>query len=449
MLIPQEILNVLGAFSALFSKPVWNHALILTVGAILAVRQRTVTSCLRASGLRNEKRFCNFHRVLNRAKWNTLRGSKILLGLLNRLIPADAPLIIAVDETIERRNGPKIKAKGCYRDAVRSTKTKVVKCFGLKWISMALIAPLPWSKRPWALPFLTVLARSKACNDAEGRRHKTTVGWARQMIMAVRRWAPSRAIVLIGDGAYASVSLALCCAGFSRPVSLVSRMRTDARLYDFPPPEQSGKRGPKPKKGARLPSIKQRIADPLTRWTSIEVVWYDGKPRAFDAIWGVCLWHTPGFPPVPVKWVALRDPEGVLRTEAFFCTDLDAEPVRFIRWFILRWNIEVTFEELRTHLGLETQRQWSDKAVTRTTPCLFGLFSIIVLAAVEILKGKVMPVLTSAWYAKTEATFSDTIALVRRHIWNSNYVNSSRTGDFTDSDDSIFKILIDTVCYGS
>lgn len=449
MFIPQEILNILGAFATLFSKPVWNHALILTVGAILAVRQRTVTSCLRAVGLRHEKRFCNFHRVLNRAKWNTLQGSKILLGLLIHLIPADAPLIIGVDETVERRKGPKIKAKGCYRDAVRSTGTEVVKCFGLKWISMALIVPLPWSKRPWALPFLTVLAQSKACNEAEGKRHKTTVGWARQMIMTVRRWVPSRAIVLVGDGTYAAVSLALCCAGFPCPVSLVSRMRTDAQLYDFPPSEQPGRSGPKPKKGARLPSIEQRIADPLTRWTSIEVVWYDGALRTFEAIWDVCLWYTPGFLPVPVKWVALRDPEGVLRTEAFFCTDLNASPVQFLRWFVLRWNIEVTFEELRTHLGLETQRQWSDKAVARTTPCLFGLFSIIVLTAVEILKGKVMPVLTSAWYAKTEATFSDTIALVRRHIWSSSYMNSSRKGDFTDSDDSFFKILIDTVCYGT
>jgi len=449
MFIPQEVLNVLGAFATLFSTPVWNHALVLTVGGILAVRQRTVTSCLRAVGLRDEKRFCNYHRVLNRAKWSTLQGSKILLGLLVNLIPAGMPLLIAVDETIERRKGEKISAKGCYRDAVRSTGSEVVKCFGLKWISMSLIVPLPWSKRPWALPFLTVLAPSKACDRAENREHKTTVDWTRQMIMTVRRWLPYHAIVLIGDGTYAAVSLALCCAGLPCPVSLVSRLRPDAALYDFPPPDQPGRRGPKPKKGARLPSIEKRIADPSTPWTAIEVVWYGGVVRTMEVIWGVCLWYTPGFAPVPVKWVAVRDPEGVLRTEAFFCTDINAAVGDILRWFILRWNIEVTFEEIRTHLGFETQRQWSNKAVARTTPCLFGLFSIVVLTALEILKGQAMPVLTSAWYAKPEATFSDAIALVRRHIWSSNYINSSRKADFADSGDDLFKIIIDTICYGT
>ena len=447
--VPQEVMNVMGAFASMFYSPVWNNALILTIGAILAIRQRTVSSCLRAVGLRDEKRFCNYHRVLNRAKWNTLQGSKILLGLLICLVPAVMPLIIAVDETIERRKGKKIKAKGCYRDAVGSSKGEVVKCFGLKWISMMLIVPLPWAKRPWALPFLTVLAPSEAANKAADKRHKTTVDWTIQMIIVIRRWLPSRPIVLIGDGAYAAVSLALRCAGFSCPVSLVSRLRQDAALYDFPPPNQPGKRGKNPKKGARLPSVGQRIADPSAQWTAINVPWYDGGMRTLEAIWGVCLWYTPGFDPVPIKWVAVRDPEGVLRTESFFCTDLNAAPDQILRWFILRWNIEVTFEELRTHLGFETQRQWSDKAVARTVPCLFGLFSIVVLTAVEILKGKVMPVLNSAWYSKPEATFSDAIALVRRHIWSSNYTNSSRKTDFTDFRDDFFGIMIDLLCYGS
>jgi len=260
---------------------------------------------------------------------------------------------------------------------------------------------------------------------------------------------PSRTIVLIGDGAYAAVSLALRCAGFSCPVSLVSRLRQDAALYDFPPPDQPSKRGKNPKKGARLPSVGQRIADPSAQWTVINVPWYDGGMRTSESIWGVCLRYTPGFDPVPIKWIAVRDPEGVLRTESFFCTDLNAAPDQILRWFILRWNIEVTFEELRTHLGFETQRQWSDKAVARTSPCLFGLFSIVALTAVEILNGKVMPVLNSAWYSKPEAAFSDAIALVRRHIWSSNYTNSSRKPDFADFRDDFFGIMIDLLCYGS
>lgn len=448
--MPQEVMNILGAFASMFSKPVWNHALILVIGAILATRNRTVTSCLRATGLKDEKRFWNYHRVLNRAKWNTLQGAKILMGLLIVLVPAGLPAIIAIDETIERRKGEKIGAKGCYRDAVKSGKTEVVKCFGLKWISMMLIVPVPWASRSWALPFLTVLAPSKNCNEAGNKRHKTTVDWARQMIITVRRWLPYHAIVLVGDGAYAAVSLALCCAGLPCPVSLVSRLRLDAALYDFPPPEQPGKRGPKPKKGERQPSLEQRINDPSTQWTTIEAAWYGGVLRTLEIIWGICLWYTPGCPPVPIKWVAVRDPQGILRTQALFCTDVNASSEQILRWFILRWNIEVTFEELRAHLGFETQRQWSDKAIARTTPCLFSLFSIVVLMTIEILKGQALPVLNSAWYSKPEATFSDAIALVRRYIWSSRYyTNSSQKGDFTQFGDDFFKIVLDMLCYGT
>ena len=162
--VPQEVLVVLCAFAPLFSESVWNHARTLAIGAILSTGKRTVTSALRVMGLREEERFTNFHRVLNRAKWSTVQGAKILLGLLIALVPASVPLIIVIDETIERRKGKKIKAKGCYRDSVRSTQKKVVRCFGLKWISMMLIVSVPWARRAWALPFLTVLAPSKACS---------------------------------------------------------------------------------------------------------------------------------------------------------------------------------------------------------------------------------------------------------------------------------------------
>ncbi|MCP4372283.1 MAG: hypothetical protein GY797_29805, partial [Deltaproteobacteria bacterium] len=180
--------------------------------------------------LKDEKRFTNYHRVLNRAKWAPLVCSKIQLCLLIKLVPDSWPLIIVVDETIERRKGPNIKAWGCYRDAVRSTRKKVITCFGLKWIAMMIIVFVPWAKRPWALPFLTVSAPSKACNEANKKHHKTTVDQTCLMIMQVRRQVPDRAIVLAGDGAYAAVKLALCCSGCENPVSLVARLRPDAGL---------------------------------------------------------------------------------------------------------------------------------------------------------------------------------------------------------------------------
>jgi hypothetical protein len=154
--LPESIITVLGAFVPLFSRPVWCHAQMLLVGAILCRGPHTVTAVLRVMGLGGERRFEKYHRVLSRACWSGLQGAKILLGLLVLLVPCGWPLLMGVDETIERRSGRRIKAKGCYRDAVRSTQKVCVKCFGLKWISMMLIVPLPWSGRCWALPFLTV-----------------------------------------------------------------------------------------------------------------------------------------------------------------------------------------------------------------------------------------------------------------------------------------------------
>lgn len=448
--LPTEILSVLFAFAPLFSTPVWQKACTLSVGAILSVGKRTVTSALRVMGMKDDKHFTNYHRVLNRAKWDALSGAKILLGLIICAIPSICPLIIAVDETIERRKGRKIKAKGSYRDAVRSSQNKVVNCFGLKWIAMMVIVPLPWSHRPWALPFFTVLAPSKSCNEAQNKRHKTTVDWTCQMIKQVRRWFPNQPIVLVGDGAYAAVKLLLCCAGFSMPVCLVSRLRLDACLYDFPPPEKPGKRGPKAKKGKRQKSLLERIKDESTQWLPISIVWYDGIKRTLEIVSGTCLWYTPGQDPVPIKWVLVRDPNGKLRTEAFFATDLNATVEQILKWFILRWNIEVTFEELRAHLGFETQRQWSDLAIARATPALFAMFSVVVLIALELLKTETLTILTCAWYKKSDATFSDIIALVRRHIWHArNYTKSSSERNPTYFQGDLLETLLDVVCYAA
>ncbi len=312
------------------------------------------------------------------------------------------------------------------------------------------VVPLPWSQRPWALPFLTVLTPSKSYNKAQNKRHKTTVDWTCQMIIQVRRWLPTHPMVLVGDGAYAAVKLVLCCMGFSTPVSLVSRLRLDSSLYEFPASAQPGKRGPKPKKGKKQSSLSERVNDPLTNWNLITIIWYDGVKRTLEIFSGISLWYTPGQDPVPIKWVVVRDPKGELRTEAFFATDLKATENEILTWFILRWNIEVTFEELRAHLGFETQRQWSDFAIARTTPALFGMFSVVVLVALELLKSKTLTISTCAWYKKSAATFSDIIALVRRHIWHArNYTNSSPEADSTYFQDDLLEILLDIVCYAA
>lgn len=420
--LPAEILQVLAPFALLFSDRVWLHAQVLLLGAMLAPGIRTVTAALRVMGLATERHFTSYHRVLNRATWSARQGSRILLGvLITLLVPPGATIVFGADDTVERRAGRKITAKGCYRDAVRSSKKHVIRCFGLKWVSMMLLVPVPWSRRVWALPFLTAL-----CSPAEKkglRRHKTSVDWVRQMMKQVRRWLPGRRLVLVVDGGFAAVSLALACV--KHTVVMVSRLRWDAALYHPPGPQPSGKRGPKPTKGTRQRRLQDWATRSDTPWETVEVDWYKGERKTLWVFSRTALWYTPRLPPVDIRYVLVADPEGKLRMEAFFCTDLQATPEQILQWVVMRWSVEVTFEEGRAHLGLETQRQWSDRAIARTTPVLLGLFSLVTVLALRLSHDGQIPVPVTAWYHKAEPTFSDCLALVRRHLWRARYLVNS------------------------
>jgi hypothetical protein len=423
------------------------------VGAILAPGRRTVTAILRVLGLSEERQFQRYHRVLNRVKWSGLLLSRILVTLLvATFLAAGVPLLIAADETIERRTGEKIRAKGVFRDAVRSSKKHVIHCFGLRWISMMLLLPVPWSRRLWALPFLTVLAPSEKTNRANGKRHKTSIDWIGQMIIVVRRWFPDRTIVLVVDGGLAAVKLGLRCCRLLVPVTYVSRLRLDAALYDQPLPTPPHKRGPKAKKGPRQPSLQMRVTDPATVWTTVTIPWYGSTQRDVDLASGTALWYTPKNDPLPLRWVVVRDraSKNPFAPQAFFATDLSATAEQIVTWFVLRWNEEVTFEEVRAHLGVETQRQWSDLAIARTTPALLGMFSLITLLGYQLTQEQPMPVRTAAWYTKRTATFSDVIALVRRHLWTTmKYANSTRKSGYVPIQSEVLHGLIDTFCYAA
>jgi hypothetical protein len=382
-----------------------------------------------------------------------LAASKILLGLLvAAFCGVGLPLVLGVDETIERRQGEKIKAKGVFRDAVRSSKKHLVKCFGLRWVSMMVIVPVPWSERVWALPFLTILAPSEASNRKNGKRHKTTLDWIGQMISAVQRWLPLAMLVLVTDGGLAAVKLGLHCRQLPNPVTYISRLRLDACLYDWAGPSPKGKRGPKAKKGALQLSLYQRLHDPFTQWPRLAIRSYGGTLKTLDVLSGSCLWHTDGFDPLPIRWVLVRDPLGKFQPTAFFSTNLAFSPQQILACFILRWSLEVTFQEAHAHLGLETQRQWSDLAIQRTTPALLALFSLINLIAFRLSSEHGHPLLArhSAWYVKAQPTFSDVIAFVRFFLWKHlKFTYSPVKSGLGLFPHSLLRGLVDSLCYSS
>jgi len=444
-----EIIHLLSMFSVAFTTPTFSKVLVLIFGTILAPGRRTVTAALRMMGLGADPNYSKYHRVLNRDRWSPWVVSRILLGLIILIfLPPGVPLILGIDETLERRRGKKIKYKGWFRDPILSTQKQVVKALGLRWICLAVLVPVPWSQRPWALPFMTVLALGPKTSTKLNKRHRTIIQWTEFMIDKVRRWQPDREITLVGDGSYAAIVLVQRCQRLKKRVKLVSRLRLDARLFDFPAPQPKSKRGPKPKKGARQTPLSHRLADPETDWKKLKIMLY-GKEHFIEFVTGISLWHTPGQDPVPLRWVLVRCPEESFEPAAFFCSDTRISAKQIVVWFAWRWNIEVTFEELRAFLGFETQRQWSDRAIERTTPCLFGLFSLVTILA-KLLFPTELPVRQTSWYAKEEATFSDALAAVRRHLWSRlNYERSPQNPDLFLIPQAALFSLVDSACYST
>jgi hypothetical protein len=450
---PAEIIQLVSVFAVAFTAPTYAKALVLLYGAILAPGRRTVTAALRAMGLGDEKHFTNYHRVLNRDHWSPWVLSRLLLSLIIALcLPADAPLRLVIDETLERRRGRQIKYKGWFYDAVRSTAVKVSTCLGIRWMCLAILVPVPWSARLWALPFMVVPALSTQTSLRLKKRPRKLVGWAGLMIERVRRWHPEREIQVVGDGSYAALELVRQCQGLPRPVRFISRLRLDAQLYAPPAPQPKSKRGPKPKKGGKLPTLAERLSEAATPWQRLTVSWYGGNPRTVEFITGTALWYHPGSPPLSLRWVLVRCPPNTPKKERFpptglFCSEPTVTAPHILAAFLQRWNLEVTFEELRAFLGLETQRQWSDRAIERTTPCLFGLFSLVVLMA-KVGYPDRLPIRQTAWYAKEEATFSDVLASVRQALWSGgNYTISPDHPDLLLLPKPLAFSLFEMVCY--
>lgn len=417
-MLPSIFLPLILAFRSLFSRQVWPSALVLLIGAILAPGKRTVTAILQVMGLAQEKQFQRYHRVLNRAMWSSRQASRILLKYLVPLFIPTGPLLFGLDDTIERRWGKRIAARGIYRDPVRSSHAHVVKASGLRWLCLMLLVPIPWAKRTWALPFLTVLAPSKRYAQTHRHRHKRLTDWGRQMLKQVRHWYPHRKIYVVADRSFATFAFLSSLTRMPSPIQVISRLRLDAELWQPAPPRRPNQIGRPRIIGPRLPSLRSILDDGNTPWQTVILTdWYGQGDYPLEIISNTAVWYKTGMLPVPIRWVLLRDPQGQHDPQALLCTDLEMTPSNILQWFRQRWQVEVTFEEARAHLGLETQRQWSEKAILRTTPALLALFSIVTALAHQLQSEFPLVCPKTAWYCKYQPTFVDALALVRQRLW--------------------------------
>ena len=418
MFLPAEIIPVLAHFRPAFTQSTYEKVVELVVGTVLARGRRTVTAALRAIGKGDEPHWSKYHHVLNRARWSGLTVSRLLLQLLvATFVAGTSTVTIAVDETLERRWGPQIRKCGHWRDSRSSSKRLNVSTRGLRWLVFALVVEVPWTEYAIALPFLSVLLTTPKVSAELGKRHKTVAQRTGQVVIWLRRTLAGYPIHLVGDGAYAVIELGLLCQRCQ--VTLVAPLILNARLFE-PPYRPRTKRPPgrPPGVGARLPKLADVALAPSTRWHRSRVVWYGATTAFMDWTTGTALWYSTGKTPLPIRWILVRDPSGVHPTRAFFSTDCHHPAPAIVRDFVVRWTLEVTFEESRAHLGIETQRQWSDLAIERTTPALLGLFSLVVLMINALYPDGEIPVEQAAWYPKASPTFYDLLRLVRMRFWS-------------------------------
>lgn len=442
--LPPAFVAWLAPFLAAFSRRTRATAAALAVGALLAIGPRTISNCLRALGLAEHPSFTAFHRVLNRNTWSGLALGRTLLQLLVAIFVPTGPIIIGVDHTLERRRGRCIKPASHFYDSVRSSADRKVSSRGLRWISAMLLVEVPFARRIWALPILTALTPSKIWCEQHHRHYRTVTDWARPLLLTIRRWLPDRPLIAVMDGEFAAIDLLHALRG---SMVAITRLRLDARLFDFP--TGYDRRGRPASKGKRQPLLAARASDPTTVWTRVvqasRTAWRSGGWIEYAS--GTALWHHSGKPPLPIRWVLVRYPDGRRETEAFLCTDITTQPRDVLDCFDRRWSMETTYEEGRAHLGIETQRQWSDPAICRTTPLLFGLYSLVAAYVQQNAERLALSPRQAAWYPKPAPTFADALARLRQHFWFELFATSVDSTDMSEVLTPELRRLIQIACY--
>ncbi len=415
--LPQAAEPLLSAFSIAFSARTFQRVVVLLVGAILSLRQRTVTAVLQVVGPLARGHWSDFPRVLCRASGSLWPLGRVLAARILNGVPRDPPVVVPIDDTAVQHKGQQVWGKGRQRDAVRSTHSHVVWRWGHKWVVLAINVKFPFAARPWAWPVLCALYRPAEQNRAAGRRHKTPIRLAMQLMAVLIHWFGERKFILVGDGGCASHELARFCHRHRRHVTLVSRCPADAKLYDPPPPKRNPKGG-RPRLKGRKRAAPRAVAR-RSQGKRFTVTWYGGQTRRGELVSGQAHCYKAGGGLTPVRRGFVRAVEGPHREEYFYRSDPRRPPERIVRLFTGRWSIEVAFQEVRTPLGFTTPRNWSKKSVLRTGPCLPGLYRLVSLIYARALGGTSAAPLRTPWYAKQDATFSDALRAVRRLCWES------------------------------
>ncbi len=389
---------------------------LLLAAALLTVGRHTVANLLRTLGPLAPGDPSSYRRVFSQRRWSSWRLAKLLLvWVVEHLLP-DGPIFLAGDDTVDEHRGKKVYGKGRHRDPVRSTHSYTAFRWGHKWLVVAALVRLPGTRRRWALPVLVALCRSEADNRRRGRRHKTPPELLRPLLRVRRRWFPKRHFVCAADGNFATHDLARRAARYPKRLAYLSHFYADANLYEPAPPVVGKKPSGRPrKKGRKLPAPAEVVKQAEHR-QRLNVAWYGGGRRAVEVVTGTAHWYEAGTPLVAVLWVWVQDGTGTHRDEYFFTTAVGWSATQVIETYTGRWNLETTFQEMRSYVGLERTCGWTEPTVLRVAPCLFGLYTVVAVLYVQ-LPARRRRVGLVAWVGKEDVTFSDALTAVRRWLW--------------------------------
>ena len=410
--VPAPARSLLDRLATAFSYPTFLRFTVLTLAALLTVGHRTVCNVLRTLGALVPGNPSSYHRVFCKRRWSAWRLAHALAGWVFEYLVPDGRVVLAGDDTVDEHRGARVFGKARHRDPVRSSHTYTAFRWGHKWVVLAVLVRFPFTRRQWALPLLVALYRSAADDEKAGRRHKTPPQLLYQLAYVLLRWFPRRRFVLTGDGNYATHAVARAACRHADRLVLVSPFYADANLYE-PPPAYAGRGRPRVK-GAKLPRPQEVVAD-ATR-TRLRVPWYGGGQRDVEVVSGVGQWYQCGQGVVAVRWVYVHDLTGTHRDSYFGATDVTLTAAAIIAIYTGRWNLETTFQEMRSCLGLETTRGWTARTVRRVGPCLFGLYTLVA-GLYRVLPRRYRHGWLIRWHGKQDTTFADALSAVRRWLW--------------------------------
>jgi hypothetical protein len=361
----------------------------------------------------------SYHRVLSQRRWSAWALAHAFIACLLDHVAPPGPVLLAGDDTVTAHPGPHVFGKGRHRDGVRSTRSYTAHRWGHTWGVISVLVQLPIATRPWALPVFVALYRPPQWDRVQGTRHKTPAHISRPLLARLMRWFPERHFICVGDSGYGTSETARFCQHHRQHLTLVSKFSGDAALYE-PPPPRTRRTIDRPRiKGRKLASPQEVVANTIKR-TCSTVAWYGGSTRDTEVVTGTGHWYRIGEALVEVRWLYVHDCTGTHRDEYFFTTDLTMKPQQMVECYTQRWSIETTFQECREYLKLESPKGYGQQTVLRVTPCLFGLYTIVVLLYLPLPRAS-NTCSAVFWRGKASVTFSDMMTCIRRVLWEQWY----------------------------